>query len=510
MKNNSFLDTISNANNIYNESDSDKKKSVHDVNDSHLQSTVTDMLVENLANSEKLVPEEERWHFTKDQKASFAKSKSRETVVDEDDNLANFIDDANSKNNHNSKEQIFHTTNSHDNNDNNDNKISDKDEMSQNDLMLQRLDMLRKLGELANNGVKLSQNYNMNSDYNTMKYEYELHTSIRSKQNGINWMSSMMMNCIYGIEMLNETYDPFSLKLKGWSEQINADQSNYYEVFGELYEKYNKPGKNMAPELKLLLLVSGSAIKYHLGNAVMSTFMSNNVASKLSDNPQLVEQLRQQAVADKIKQQSTKQNENLNTMMNKEHTLASQKMADLQMLKQKELEYLKMQQETIKQQEQYEQLKAKLHTPVIQQQQHAIQMPQHNNIIRSEPQQYEMSMPHTNNNINIDMHNQMELLRQQQIFEQQKVFVEQQKKLVHQNTLPEKISTSNVSYNPNLDNIIRNNLNKIKENDSISSNDNKSNLINMGIYDADTHSSISIGSSKRKNKKKSNGLSLNI
>merc|ERR1712139_105066 len=102
---------------------------------------------------------------------------------------------------------------------------------SKEEIMLKKLDMLRKLGELAQYGVKLSQNYNINSDYDTMKYEYELHRSIRAKRNGVNWMSSMMMNCVYGLEMLNEKYDPFSVKLKGWSEQMNSEQDSYYDVF---------------------------------------------------------------------------------------------------------------------------------------------------------------------------------------------------------------------------------------------------------------------------------------
>ena len=68
-------------------------------------------------------------------------------------------------------------------------------ELSEEGKMLKRLDMLRKLGELAQYKVKLSQNYNMNSDYFTMKYEYQLHTNIRAKQNYINWTSSLMLNC---------------------------------------------------------------------------------------------------------------------------------------------------------------------------------------------------------------------------------------------------------------------------------------------------------------------------
>lgn len=214
-------------------------------------------------------------------------------------------------------------------------------QMSSEELALSKLDMLRKLAELQQSGVKLSQQYNMQSDLNTMKYEYELHRDIRAKQNGIGWMSNMMMNCIWGIEMLNESYNPFDVKLKGWSEQVNADRNNYYSVFGELYEKYNQPGKNMAPELKLLMMVSGSALGFHL----QSSFMKNT--STLNDymmnNPALAEEYRQRAISDKIKEQTIHNNSKLDAMMGEEHKAATQKASDLVNLKEKEMECLNMQ-----------------------------------------------------------------------------------------------------------------------------------------------------------------------
>ena len=176
--------------------------------------------------------------------------------------------------------------------------------------MLKKLDMLRKLGELAQYGVKLSQNYNMNSDYFTMKYEYELHKNIRAKQNFINWTSSVMLNCIYGVEILNEKYNPFELKLTGWSEQINADISNYYDVFGEIYEKYNKPGKAMSPELRLILMLGGGALKFHLNNIAISNkpnFPQQNPNPQ--QDPRLIEQMRQQALLDRMKEDNKNKGE---------------------------------------------------------------------------------------------------------------------------------------------------------------------------------------------------------
>lgn len=214
-------------------------------------------------------------------------------------------------------------------------------QMSSEELALSKLDMLRKLAELQQSGVKLSQQYNMQSDLNTMRYEYELHRDIRSKQNGITWMSNMMMNCIWGIEMLNESYNPFDIKLNGWSQQVNADKNSYYSVFGELYEKYNQPGKNMAPELKLLMMISGSALGFHLQSSFMGKTSTLN--DHMMNNPELAEQYRQKAIADKIRDQTIQNSNRLNAMMDEEHKAATQKASDLMNLKEKEMECLNMQ-----------------------------------------------------------------------------------------------------------------------------------------------------------------------
>ena len=225
-------------------------------------------------------------------------------------------------------------------------------ELSSENQMLKKLDMLRKLGELAQYGVKLSQNYNMNSDYFTMKYEYELHKNIRAKQNFINWTSSIMLNCIYGVEILNDKYNPFDLKLSGWSEQINADISSYYDIFGEIYEKYNKPGKSMSPELRLILMLGGGALKFHLNNIALSNkpSVSNNQMSynSGSQDSKIVEQMRQQALIDRMREESNKQNDLLKKKVENEHIIANQQMKDMLFLQQKQDELLK--QEELKKQ----------------------------------------------------------------------------------------------------------------------------------------------------------------
>jgi hypothetical protein len=239
-------------------------------------------------------------------------------------------------------------TDKNDKNENNNEKDENKNflneeydnynELTPENQMLKKLDMLRKLGELAQYGVKLSQNYNMNSDYFTMKYEHELHKNIRAKQNFINWTSSIMLNCIYGVEILNDKYDPFSLKLTGWSEQINADISNYYDIFGEIYEKYNKPGKSMSPELRIILMLGGSALKFHLNKIAISNRPNNISNEQPTQDPKMLEQMRQQAMMDRMREDSMKQSETSKKRLEEEHALANQQMKDMMFLQQKQKE----------------------------------------------------------------------------------------------------------------------------------------------------------------------------
>ena len=326
--------------------------------------TDTDMMFNMFANSEKMVSEdkvqeyEKNYNYDRNDKNDYTENLN--DYIDSEDNYSdnNYGTSENNQQNNYTNQQNNYTnqqnnytnqsndyTNQTNNDNDNDNYNYHEDNLpkkeSKEELILKKLDMLRKLGELAQYGVKLSQNYNINSDFDTMKYEYELHRSIRAKRNGVNWMSSMMMNCVYGLEMLNEKYDPFSIKLKGWSEQMNSEQDTYYDVFGELYEKYSKPGKSVPPEIKLMLMISGSAIKFHLANTLMGSMP--NLQEKFSQNPELAQKLREQATRDKLKQQAMKKNESFNKTMNQHHDLATQKARDIEMLKRKKTEFDSMQ-----------------------------------------------------------------------------------------------------------------------------------------------------------------------
>jgi len=297
------------------------------IKNDNLRTTDTNMFPNYLANTEKLVSTERRWNPED--------NNHHEDNREVDDDIKRYVENEKNRYSDNRKTDTKSHVQPKVDTESFSHVPPQEEEMSKEELRIRKLDMIRKLGELKRYGVKLSQNYNMNSDYDTMKYEYELHTSIRSKQNAVSWMSNIMVGIVGGLETLNDNYNPFDIKLTGWRSNVSDNIMSYYDVLGEIYEKYNSPGKSMAPELKLFLLLTGSAVGLSMNKALIKELPGET--QTLENNPEFVEQLRKKASDDK------KSNaENLQEMMEKEHSMASQKAADLQLIKDKELEFQKM------------------------------------------------------------------------------------------------------------------------------------------------------------------------
>ena len=90
-----------------------------------------------------------------------------------------------------------------------------------------------------------------------MRTEYYKLKKQRENENSAKFQRKILMAMVTGAEFLNNKFDPFSIKLDGWSESVNDSINDFDEVFEELAEKYG--GKSeIAPELKLVMMLGGS------------------------------------------------------------------------------------------------------------------------------------------------------------------------------------------------------------------------------------------------------------
>lgn len=362
----------------------------------------TDMMVNFLANSSKMISDDKQWIYTKNTEnnnreyneyindeendRSYAMDMKSEqdpklifTGIENTETRKNPIYHENSAKNENSIKNENYEKVKSDNTEKYDEymcKSEQKEEdikIKMTNLKMQKLEMLRKLSGLVKSGVKLSGTYNMESDLEVMTYEYELHKSLRAKENATKFWCGVLINGIMGLEMMNERYNPFDLHISGLSEQIKSEKENYLEVIGEIYEKYNTSGKSTPPEIKLVFMIFFSALQFHLAQAAAKQIPA--LDGLLKNAPGLLNMLRQQSCANK------------ETEVEKIH----KKVNDLEYLKKKEMENLQKEYKNMENESKSQ--KEKLRGPIL------------NNDLLKKLMNQQHNNTNTNTNTNINKNN---------------------------------------------------------------------------------------------------------
>ena len=137
-------------------------------------------------------------------------------------------------------------------------------------------DLLIKIAAMEKKGFEFTKKFTMNSNYEEMMFEYEKVKSFIESQASIKFARRCLMACVTGIEFLNKKFDPFNIKLEGWSENVMESVDDYDNVFERLREKYASKAE-VAPEVELLLMLGGSAFMFHLTNSLLKSPAMGNI-----------------------------------------------------------------------------------------------------------------------------------------------------------------------------------------------------------------------------------------
>jgi hypothetical protein len=159
----------------------------------------------------------------------------------------------------------------------------------------EKREIIYQLDRLESKGFKIPFKFNMNSDLEEMRTEYNRLIREKELDGSVRFQQKMLMAFISGTEYMNSRYDPFAIKLDGWSEQVNENINDYDDIFEELHYKYKATGKKMAPELRLFISLSGSAFMFHLTSRMFKDQPLPNVENVLKSDPELMKQFQQAA-----------------------------------------------------------------------------------------------------------------------------------------------------------------------------------------------------------------------
>ena len=159
----------------------------------------------------------------------------------------------------------------------------------------EKAEYLNKLQRLESKGFPVSKRFTMDNSLDEVKQEFTRLIDARNLEASLRFQRQMLMGAITGMEWLNNKFDPFDVKLEGWSESVHTNVEDFDDIFEELYDKYKERGK-MPPEMRLMFAVAGSGFMCHVSNSFFRSKMPS-MDDVLRQNPMLAKQMAQAAAA---------------------------------------------------------------------------------------------------------------------------------------------------------------------------------------------------------------------
>lgn len=161
-------------------------------------------------------------------------------------------------------------------------------ELTFEEIQEEKFKLLCLLERLEKRGLKSLKKFSMSSSYEEMKHEYDRLINQKELDQSVKFQRKMLIAFVTAIEFLNNKFDPFDVKLDGWSETVHEGLNEYDDIFEELHEKY-KSKATMAPELRLMLSLGGSAFMFHLTNTMFKSSLPG-MEDVMRQNPDLMKQ----------------------------------------------------------------------------------------------------------------------------------------------------------------------------------------------------------------------------
>jgi hypothetical protein len=153
----------------------------------------------------------------------------------------------------------------------------------------EKADLVNKLGRLEKKGFTVNKRLNAYSPIDELRNEVKRITYSIDVDKSVKFARRMLIACTTGLEFMNKKYNPFEIQLEGWSENVMENVDDYDEVFEELYVKY-RTKMHVAPEVKLIMMLGGSAMMFHLTNSMFKSVMPN-MNDVIKQNPGLVQNM---------------------------------------------------------------------------------------------------------------------------------------------------------------------------------------------------------------------------
>ncbi|CAM9101202.1 unnamed protein product [Ectocarpus sp. 8 AP-2014] len=135
------------------------------------------------------------------------------------------------------------------------------------ELLHEKVEMLTRIANLSKNGFTTTRQWDVTDDIDEIRYEcYRMQRESNSKKS-IKIMRRVLVTITTLVETGNAYFNPFNLRLNGFSESMMLNLNDYDDCFEQIHHKYSGRS-SVGPEMQILFTFMSAAIFHHAGNAI--------------------------------------------------------------------------------------------------------------------------------------------------------------------------------------------------------------------------------------------------
>jgi len=149
-------------------------------------------------------------------------------------------------------------------------------ELTPHEIFDKKEEILIELEKLEEKGIKSEKRFTIQSDLYEMERCYLRLKRRRDQDIAVKLMRKVLLTFVTGTEYMTEKFLSETIHLDGWSESVLMNIVDYDEVFEELYDKYSSKFA-VSPEIKLLIMLVGSAFTFHMTKMLTGGFVKQSI-----------------------------------------------------------------------------------------------------------------------------------------------------------------------------------------------------------------------------------------
>jgi len=139
-----------------------------------------------------------------------------------------------------------------------------KDSTRRDDEELEKLELLNRINVLEKSGYPPCKRMTSITPLDEVRYELYRITREVNKEKSVKWLSETLVTGVRGLEMANTKYNPFGLKLGGFSRNVLLNLDEYKPALLALHTRWGSQSSSTHPLLQLLMTLVGSALFHHV------------------------------------------------------------------------------------------------------------------------------------------------------------------------------------------------------------------------------------------------------